>query len=123
MAGRGVTIKWDASAATAATRRGALRGLRRAADLVAEEADRRAPRDSGELIESRQIKIDESKLTAEISYGGQGGLPQAYAIRQHEDLELQHPSGGEAKYLENAVEKHKMDFPQIMADEIRAELH
>ncbi len=117
-----VTVTWNGPAVSAAARRGALAGLRRAADLVAEDADRRVPRDAGDLVASRQIVVRDADLTVEIIYGGGGGLPQAYAIRQHEDLTLHHPNGGEPKYLESALEHHRRDVGQILADAIRGEL-
>lgn len=37
----------------------------------------------------------------EVGFGGAAG---AYAVKQHEDLSLNHPGGGQAKFLESAVD-------------------
>jgi hypothetical protein len=34
---------------------------------------------------------------------GYGGAAAAYALKQHEDLALHHPNGGQAKYLETPL--------------------
>lgn len=116
-----VRITWNGPAVTAAERSGAARGLRRAAEIVAADSDRRVPRDTGELVDSRTITVDEADLHADIVYGSTG-LPQAYAVRQHEDLTLEHPGGGEAKYLERALEAKRDEAMQAIAAEIKREL-
>lgn len=34
------------------------------------------------------------------------GFTEPYALKQHEELEYQHPKGGKAKYLEDAVNRN-----------------
>ncbi|MCK9928803.1 hypothetical protein MXD62_16735 [Frankia sp. Mgl5] len=116
---RGAEFVWRGGELTAAVRAAALEGLRAAAELIGDASDRRIPVESGDLRESREDDVDEGSLTVDITYGGRGGLPQAYAIRQHEDLELQHPSGGQAKFLEQALETNKNDVFEMIADDIR----
>lgn len=49
-------------------------------------------------LESRQFR---GKSVCEIGYA-RGGKPE-YAIIQHENLEYNHPNGGQAKYLERPL--------------------
>lgn len=116
---RGAQFVWRGPELVGAVREAAVEALQAAGELIADEADRRIPRDSGELAQSRKVDVDAGRLVVDITYGGRGGLPQAYAIRQHEDLDLQHPRGGQAKYLEQALEEHKDDVFQMIADDIR----
>ena len=91
---------------------------------LAGDSSRRAPVDTGDLrgdctaelngstIFTKQAPtgIAPSALNASgtVSYG----LP--YALRQHEELDYNHPRGGEAKYLERPFEEHKADFIKRM---------
>ncbi|MGH9248318.1 MAG: hypothetical protein ACRD0W_02195, partial [Acidimicrobiales bacterium] len=94
-----VDLRYDR--AKAAVSRGAGRGLRRAAEHVADVSDDRTPVDTGELIGSRRVEVDERALEAAIGYG-LVGKARAYAVIQHEDLTLRH-TNGQAKFLESAL--------------------
>jgi hypothetical protein len=45
-----------------------------------------------------------------------------YAADQHESMEHAHPSGGQAKYLENAVVNQRQAMYQRIAEEMRKEI-
>ena len=45
-----------------------------------------------------------------------------YAVRQHEDLHLRHPKGGQAKYLEVASLRTEADAEQLIAAAVRRRL-
>lgn len=66
--------------------------LRCAADLQSKSSEQ-APIDKGDL--RGNCAIDEQALTVRVGYS----VP--YALRQHEELDYQHPKGGKAKYLED----------------------
>jgi HK97 gp10 family phage protein len=57
MAANNVTIKFDAKGCEDWTRQQARAGMKRAADYVAKEAIRRAPRRSGNLVENINPKV------------------------------------------------------------------
>ena len=44
------------------------------------------------------------------------GYTAAYAIVQHENMELNHPNGGQAKYLEEPARRMKKVFAKIVTD-------
>lgn len=82
-------------------------GLREVAENVLEESNKRTPRDDGDLIASGRVGVDD--LRANVAY------KSFYAVWIHERLEWRHEDGGEAKFLENAVEATKAQNLQIMA--------
>lgn len=53
-------------------------------------------------------------VRAEISFN------TPYAAYQHERLDLEHPRGGEAKYLEHALLSHAGEFAPFVAARVKA---
>ena len=51
---------------------------------------------------------------------GFGGAAEAYVVRQHEDLSLNHPNGGEAKFFERAIDANRDQTKEIIATYVRA---
>lgn len=75
-----------------------------AEDVMTDSKENRVPVDTGVLRSSGHVQDPErsgSRLTVDLGYGGQAA---DYAVPQHERLEYHH-TVGEAKYLENAVER------------------
>lgn len=84
------------------------------------EAVRDAPIDTGDLRGSGFAEINGVTVAQGNSSGvsAQGvanpankysaviGFTEPYALRQHEELEYNHPQGGKAKYLEDAVKRN-----------------
>ena len=70
------------------------------AELVGEQGNKNAPKDTRGLVQSRRIEVDAGKRRAEISYGK--GLDDPRAVINHEKTEIHHDNGG-AKYLERAL--------------------
>ncbi len=93
----------------------AQEGLREGLEALLERSNELAPEDEGELIDSGEVRIDD--LTGQVSYKGRG-FP--YEILQHENLELEHPNGGEAKFLESAA--FEVDVHEYVAARMRAKL-
>lgn len=99
-----------------AERAGAARGLTLAAEHVLQVSRTRVPIQEGTLERSGVASVDEAGLQAAVSYD------TPYAVRQHEDLTLQHDQGREAKYLESAFEDERNTVAEIVAAEIRRSL-
>lgn len=76
------------------------------------------PIEYGALRGSHEVigpNADGRDIEVEITVGG----PSAeYAIYVHEDLEANHPRGGEAKFLENAVARRQVGLLQRLADTV-----
>lgn len=74
-------------------------------ELIGTAADKIVPVDYGVLRSSRTVTLnkddgDPSNISVTISYGG---AAEAYALYQHEHLELVHKGQGQAKYLETPL--------------------
>lgn len=89
----------------------AQEGLKEVAENVLAESNRRAPRDDGDLIASGRTGVDD--LRANVAY------KSFYATWIHERLDWKHDDGGEAKFLENAVEATKAENLQILGRAMR----
>lgn len=71
--------------------------------LILIEAQRRTPVKTGALRDSGKLQ-DPVKVGHEMAQPITFGDPTPYyAIYVHENLEAQHPNGGQAKFLESAV--------------------
>lgn len=115
--GRRTVLVWNGPIADEATRLGAVRGLRRAADHLLEVARREMPAPlSTELSASGRADVDTGALKAAVSFD------TVYAVKQHEDLDYEHPRGGGPKYLERPARSEKPVLAELVAAAIRAEL-
>lgn len=77
------------------------------------------PVKSGALISTEFIEVTKDRLSgAEVTFGysGEGINPDTdipvadYIIQVHEDLDMNHPNGGQAKFLEQAVDEYTAKF-------------
>ncbi|MBT3157350.1 minor capsid protein [Streptomyces sp. CHA1] len=109
-------LRWDRQAAVRGTRAGAVRGLRLAAEHVLERSRRRVPIEEGTLERSGVASVDETTLTAGVSYD------TPYAIRQHEEMHYRHDAGRSAKYLEGPLTEESRTVAQIIAAQVRRSL-
>jgi hypothetical protein len=66
------------------------------------KSQRLAPIDKGDLRGSAYAK--DSVTTKGID--GEVGFTEPYATRQHEEMDYQHPKGGQAKYLETPLHQY-----------------
>lgn len=81
-------------------------GLRIAAeevrtDVSASRPGAGVPRDEGVLAASGRVEGPDQRGVVQLTYGGAAA---PYALRQHEDMTLQHQLG-EARYLNRGVER------------------
>lgn len=89
-----------------------LSAVEAAGEILGDEAVSRTPKDTGTLQDSMKVTTD-GQRTAAVSYN------TPYAARQHEEIGWQHPGGGEAKYLENAMSAAADRMQGAIATEIR----
>ncbi|MFJ2196953.1 hypothetical protein [Streptomyces violaceusniger] len=109
-------LRWNGAAVLRGTRAGALRGLRIGAEHVLTESRKRVPIEEATLERSGVATVDESSLTAAVSYD------TPYAIRQHEELNYRHDPGRTAKYLEGPLTEQAATVAAIIAAELRRSL-
>jgi len=82
------------------------------------DADEHCPVDKGTMRSTSDTQRDDN--AGEV-VGGYGGPATPYAIRQHEDATLSH-TVGEAKWLENAFNRHAKEAEGMVASRLRGVL-
>ncbi|GGQ38616.1 hypothetical protein ACFFKE_32430 [Streptomyces mutabilis] len=97
-------------------RAAAARGLLLGAEHVLAEAQDVVPLDEGYLQSTGTASVDDSDLTAAVSFDG------PYAVRQHEELDWRHAPGRQAKYLEQPLNASRGPVQRIIAAELRRAL-
>ncbi|MGS2641681.1 hypothetical protein [Streptosporangium sp. G12] len=110
------TFKSNAQALKAAQKKGAVRGLRKAAEYLLQASRDLVPHEEGTLERSGVASVDEGAMQAAVSFD------TPYAVRQHEDLTNRHDEGRQAKYLEQPMQTEAATIQEIIAAEIRREL-
>ncbi len=105
-------LDWRGDAIARSIERAAANAALAGAELLGDEAVQRTPIDTGTLRASMKVTTD-NRGQAAVSYN------TPYAARQHEELGYQHPGGGEAKFLENAVNATAAQVRAVVAEEIR----
>lgn len=98
-----------------------------AAAILAEQAGAHAllaaskpgvPVRSGELVASGEVVQD--GIGAAVAYSATNPKDgYNYAIKQHEDMDLNHPNGGGPKWLENAMNTEHVVITEAMAAVMR----
>lgn len=69
--------------------------------------------------EAFEAKLDElAGMVGDGTLRGAVEVDQVYAQYQHEGLDLRHPRGGQAKYLEQPLYAHHRDYVQALADNV-----
>jgi hypothetical protein len=109
-------LSLNGAAALRGTRAGAVRGLRLAAEHLLAESRRIVPIEEATLERSGVATVDESSLTAAVSYD------TPYAVRQHEELTYRHDAGRSAKYLERPMNEEAGTVGEIIAAQVRRSL-
>ena len=92
------------------------------AQAIAHRADDLVPVDTGVLRSSQDVtrtkSFTQKDIRSVISYGG----PSApYAIVQHENLEYEHPKGGQAKFLEQPFLEETDNWPAPFITRLKLE--
>lgn len=109
-----VTAEWNSDDIAAAVRAGVDEGLFEAAEVLLAQAVALVPVEEGTLQNSGTAEVEDG--TARV------GFNTPYARRQHEDLTLRHPGGGEAKFLEKPLNRFGPELEQIAAAAIERHL-
>ncbi|MCC5580586.1 hypothetical protein IMZ11_33710 [Microtetraspora sp. AC03309] len=107
-----VRVKWNGDRIRAQERKAAARGLRRAVDHLKDKAVEITPVEDLSLVRSATASVDEKKLTGAVSFDGE------HAVKQHEDLELKHDPGKQAKFLEQPMDTERRAMLAMVADEL-----
>ena len=88
----------------------ALKGQKTLALNILAESQKIVPVDTGTLQRSGHIDTKDNITT--ISYN------TPYALKQHEDATLNHPKGGEAKYLERPFNEKVGEYENFVSTEV-----
>lgn len=94
----------------------ALKGTKKLGENILGESQKLVPVDSGTLKESGVVSLDKSAQVVTISYN------TPYARKQHEDNTLNHPNGGQAKYLEQPFNERASKLESFVGDSIHKAL-
>lgn len=113
-----VKINLDLGKVKRGVRTGAVKGVTLAVEHVLSEANKHVPHDEGTLERSGRTGVADTgkAVTGSISYD------TPYAVRQHEDMTLNHDGKGEAKWLENTLAAEAGTVRKIVATAIESEL-
>jgi len=96
---------------------GAVAGNFAVANNIMTVAKERAPVDTGVMRASGFVDVNGETVSM-----GFGGASSDYVVRQHEDLTLRHPGGGQAKFLESAIDEAHSGAPAVIASYARKAL-
>lgn len=127
-----VSMQLDSKQLTSTFERTVVRVRKESKKIVLEEAQdvmleslAQVPRDTLTLMSSAFIK-QSADGSVEIGYGDSGAinpksgaLAEDYMVKQHEDLNLKHPNGGKAKFLEDPLNEHALLLEQKWARKIQ----
>lgn len=90
-------------------------GLYGVGNNIMTQSKRQTPVDTGTLKGSGYVTLpqkDRGTLVVELGYGGPA---KEYAVYVHERLDLRHPEGGEAKFLEKSINEVRATFTADVA--------
>lgn len=107
-----ISMEWNGDKALAGYKAGKQAGLRAAAEAVLDEARERTPvAETGELQGNSGTAVSGDE--AAIYYNA------IYAVYQHEGIGFNRPNGGQAKFLETAVNAKSGEVGQIIAQAVK----
>lgn len=132
-----MSVQWDADAVVRRIRQAAADGVFDAASHILEESNRVVPIEEATLLGSGTVTMRTGSAkatstdTGQVSATGRPAIdtrgPVAvvsydtpYAVVQHEDTELQHDPGREAKYLQRTINRRGRHVERFIADRIKA---
>lgn len=127
-----IPAKCEAAISHVAT--GTKKATTKACQDILDISNSLVPVDTGTLKKSgyfevtRQANIVSYRYEGVVGYGGNGDPinpktgkhASEYMVQVHEDLNQPHPNGGQAKFLEEAVQQYaQQEFPRTVAQYIR----
>lgn len=101
-----VSTEWNGDGIAGNVEAAIERGIFMACEALKANALDRTPFAEGDLRQSAMASAEGTRGV--VSYN------TPYAVRQHEDVTLNHPNGGEAKFLEKAVNDFCAEFVDIV---------
>jgi hypothetical protein len=111
-----VRVEWHGDSIMRRLDKATVRGLWLAAVHLLGESQAVVPIEEATLERSGVASVDASQMKAAVSYD------TVYAVRQHEELDWQHDSGRQAKYLEAPMHVQQAIMLAIIAAAIRREM-
>lgn len=114
--------KWYLDKVFRKTRDGGYRGLMAVGEIIGDDAQRKAPFETGELETSLRVEGSKKDLIVGIGFTKQvNGFD--VATEQHENLTYKHLPGKQAKYLhEPFFRLGPALLPYVLADELQKSL-
>ncbi|MGB9613899.1 MAG: HK97 gp10 family phage protein [Fervidobacterium sp.] len=106
-------LKWYKNKTINVAKKEAIRAIQKSAADLQRRSVMQAPIDTGDLRANCSIsslKKTKNEIYVRVGYD----LP--YAIVQHENLSLNHPIGGKAKYLEDPYNENKVKYDKLIKD-------
>lgn len=110
-------LEWNGDAIYSRLDAAVKAGVKKAGELVKDEAVERAPIETGALRNS--ARVTRAYKTVAVSFGTGPSAP--YAVKQHEEVGYHHKEG-QAKFLESAMIDKQADVLNVIADEVRGAL-
>lgn len=104
---------WRGKLAEKIVRQAAMQALHDGAEHILTEAIDETPIDTGALRRSGAVTDAPNEGAVYVSFN------TPYAVKQHEDLTLNHPRGGKAKYLEDPFNRNKDKVQRLVAKTVR----
>jgi hypothetical protein len=114
--------KWYLDKVFRATRNGGNKGLMAVGEIIGDDAQRKAPFETGELETSLRVENDKKNMIVGIGFTKVvDGID--IATIQHENLTYNHAPGKVAKYLHEPLFRlGPALLPYVLADEIKKSL-
>lgn len=111
-----MTLRWRGDLTEKIARAAAIQALHDGAEAILTEAIDEAPIDTGTLRRSGAVTDTPSENAVYVSFN------TPYARRQHEDLTLNHPRGGKAKYLEDPFKRNAGKVQKLVGIRVKKAL-
>ncbi|RJX18507.1 MAG: HK97 gp10 family phage protein [Ammonifex sp.] len=111
-----MTLKWRGDLAKKIAREAAMQALHDGAEAILTEAIDEAPIDTGTLRRSGAVTDAPTEGAVYVSFS------TPYAVKQHEDLTLNHPRGGKAKYLEDPFKRNAAKVEKLVGLRVKKAL-
>lgn len=102
--------------------KGAKRGVLLALRNVLNVSNAQVPHEEGDLERDGGYGIDGELLRGAVTYGRSADTKD-YAEVQHEDMTLNHDSGRNAKFLENAFNSTRAQSRELIAESVKGEFN
>lgn len=110
-------VKWYGDKVKREAHHAAALGLAHGAEHVLGVSKMLVPIEEGTLQRSGATDMDESSLTAAVSYD------TPYAVRQHEDMTWKHDAGRQANYLEQPLNSERPVVQRLISVLLKGAFH